>query len=155
MTKSLTSKTQSGVTRISVSLPPDICSGLDGLVLKRGFESRSQALASIITEHLIEHSKDGEADVMAGTVTLFYNQKKNNLLSRLALLKRQHVAEVIGSLQVLLENDHIMEVIIIQGPSETLRTISDMFLTCKGVKGSKLTLTSTIIPQLHPLNSKP
>jgi len=110
----------------------------------------------MITEHLIGQSdQDGENDdVMTGTITLFYNQRKNNLLTRLAALKRDYLNEVIGSLQVQLVNDHIMEVILIQGPSATLRKISDTFLTCKGVKGSKLTLTSTIIPQLHPLNSK-
>jgi CopG family nickel-responsive transcriptional regulator len=149
-------KSQPGVTRISVSLPQDVCLALDNLVLKRGFGSRSQALTSMITEHLIGQSdQDGENDdVMTGTITLFYNQRKNNLLTRLAALKRDYLNEVIGSLQVQLVNDHIMEVILIQGPSATLRKISDTFLTCKGVKGSKLTLTSTIIPQLHPLNSK-
>ena len=155
--KLTTRKKHSGVTRISISLPPDVCVALDNLVLRRGFDSRSQALSSMITEHLIgqsDHGAEGDA-VMTGTITLFYNQKKNNLLSRLASLKRDYLNEVIGSLQVQLENDHIMEVILIQGPSATLRRISDSFLTCKGVKGSKLTLTSTIIPQLHPLNSKP
>jgi len=154
---STTRTSQPGVTRISISLPPDVCLALDNLVLRRGFDSRSQALSSMITEHLIgqsDHGGEGDA-VMTGTITLFYNQKKNNLLSRLASLKRDYLNEVIGSLQVQLENDHIMEVILIQGPSATLRRISDSFLTCKGVKGSKLTLTSTIIPQLHPLNSKP
>lgn len=151
MKKPVPAKPQSGVTRISVSLPPDVCSALDGLVQQRGFESRSQALTSMITESLIEHSAEAGDEVMTGTITLFYNQSKNNLLSRLATLKRQHIDEVIGSLQVQLEHEHIMEVILIQGPAATLQKITNAFVTCKGVKGGKLTLTSTIIPQLHPL----
>jgi CopG family nickel-responsive transcriptional regulator len=105
----------------------------------------------MITESIIEHSAEAGEAVMTGTITLFYNQSKNNLLSRLADLKREHIDEVIGSLQVLLEHDHIMEVILIQGPASILQEITNAFVTCKGVKGGKLTLTSTIIPQLHPL----
>jgi CopG family nickel-responsive transcriptional regulator len=105
----------------------------------------------MITESLIEHRKDAGDAVMAGTITLFYSQRKNTILSDLASLKRRHLDEVIGSLQVQLEGDHIMEVILVQGPGMTLREICDVFATCKGVKVGKLTLTSTIIPPLHPL----
>jgi CopG family nickel-responsive transcriptional regulator len=144
-------KVPNGVTRISVSLPRDLSIELDGLVVQRGFESRSQALTSMITESLIEHRKDAGDAVMAGTITLFYSQRKNTILSDLASLKRRHLDEVIGSLQVQLEGDHIMEVILVQGPGMTLRKICDVFASCKGVKVGKLTLTSTIIPPLHPL----
>ncbi len=139
------------VTRISVSLPGDVCRDLDRFVEKKGFESRSQAISSMITEGLIEHGRERGEGIMAGTITLFYNQKKNNLLAELAGLKRRSIDEVIGSLQVQLENDHVMEVILVQGPVEKLQAITDELITCKGVKAGKLTLTSTIIPQLHPL----
>jgi|GEM_PF-503586 len=143
--------TRSNVVRISVSLPPDVCTALDGLVKQKGFESRSQALTSMITEDLVEYSAEVSDEIMTGTITIFYNQEKNHLLTRLASLKRKHINEVIGSLQVQLEHDHIMEVILIQGPATILQEITNAFITCKGVKGGKLTLTSTIIPQLHPL----
>ncbi|MEI8292786.1 MAG: nickel-responsive transcriptional regulator NikR [bacterium] len=146
-----TKKNQAGVARISVSLPRDLSIELDALVAARGFESRSQALNSMIAESLVEHRKDDGDAVMAGTITLFFSQKKNNILTDLADLKRKHLDEVIGSLQVQLEDNHIMEVILVQGPAGVLRKISDAFATCKGVKVGKLTLTSTIIPQLHPL----
>lgn len=142
------------VSRISVSLPPDVCRDLDALVASKGFESRSQAISTMITESLIEHGRQTGEGIMAGTITLFYNQKKNNLLTELAALKRRSIDEVIGSLQVQLENDHVMEVILVQGPAARLQAITDELVTCKGVKAGKLTLTSTIIPQLHPLPKK-
>ena len=144
-------KVPNGVTRISVSLPRNLSIELDALVVQKGFESRSQALTSMIAESLVEHRKDAGDAVMAGAITLFYSQRKNNILADLANLKRRHLDEVIGSLQVQLEDDHIMEVILVQGPGMTLRKICDAFATCKGVKVGKLTLTSTIIPPLHPL----
>ena len=144
-------KSREPVSRISISLPPDVSRGLDKLVEARGFENRSQAVASIINESLLEHQKETEDGIMAGTITLFYNQRRQNILSELAMLKRQFIDEVIGSLQVQLENDHVMDVILVQGPVSILQQITDQRVACKGVKVGKLTLTSAIIPPLHPL----
>ena len=147
-------KKKEPVARISISLPGDVCRDLDRLVVAKGLESRSQAITTMITEGLIEHGREAGSGIMAGTITLFYNQTKNNLLTELAMLKRRYIDEVIGSLQVQLESDHVMEVILVQGPSDRLQKITDELVTCKGVKAGKLTLTSTIIPQLHPLPKK-
>jgi len=140
------------VSRISISLPPEVSRDLDRLVEERGFESRSQAIGSMINESLVEHSRRGGADIMAGTITLFYNQRRNNVLVELAALKRRCIDEVIGSLQVQLEDDHLMEVIVAQGPAKKLQEITNELVACKGVKVGKLTLTNTIIPQLHPIS---
>jgi len=139
------------VSRISISLPPEVSRGLDELVEAQGFESRSQAVASIINESLLEHQKAAPEGIMAGTITLFYNQGRKNILGELAALKRRFLDEVIGSLQVQLENNHVMDVILVQGPVETLQEITNQLVACKGVKVGKLTLTSSIIPPLHPL----
>jgi CopG family nickel-responsive transcriptional regulator len=147
-------KSREPVSRISISLPPDVSRGLDKLVEARGFESRSQAVTSIINASLLEHQKETEKGIMAGTITLFYNQGRKNILEELAALKRRFLDEVIGSLQVQLENDHVMDVILVQGPVAILQKITDRLVACKGVKVGKLTLTSTIMPPIHPLRKK-
>ncbi len=144
-------KTREPVSRITISLPPEVSRGLDRLVEARGFENRSQAVTSIINESLLEHQKETEEGIMAGTITLFYNQGRKNILGELATLKRRFIDEVIGSLQVQLENNHVMDVILVQGPVDILQKVTDQLVACKGVKVGKLTLTSSIIPPLHPL----
>ncbi len=146
-----TRKSREPVSRISISLPPDVSRGLDKLVETRGFENRSQAVASIINESLLEHRRETKDGIMAGTITLFYNQGRKNILGELAALKRRFLNEVIGSLQVQLENNHVMDVILVQGPVGILQKITDRLVACKGVKAGKLALTSTIMPPLHPL----
>lgn len=147
-------KTREPVSRISISLPPDVSRGLDRLVEARGFENRSQAVTSIINESLVEHQKETEEGIMAGTITLFYNQGRKNILGELAALKRRFLNEVIGSLQVQLENNHVMDVILVQGPVDILQKITNHLVACKGVKVGKLTLTSTIMPPIHPLKQQ-
>jgi len=139
------------VKRVSISLPPDVFESLDELVQLRGFQSRSQAISEMIQQSLIEHHEDRGEEVMAGTITLFYDESWPGVLQALAKIERKHVDEVISSQHILLENNHTMEVLLVQGPANRLKAISDKLVTCKGVKSGRLTITSMILPPIHPL----
>lgn len=152
MPKRKTGGEDPGVVRISISLPRGLSADLDNLVASRGFGNRSQAIAMMISDSVVENTRSSRAAVLAGSITLFYNQSRNGLLQRLARLKRKHIDEVIGSLQVQLEDNHLMEVMIVQGPASTLERITDAFVACKGVKAGKLTLTNTVIPPIYPIS---
>lgn len=143
-----------GAERLSVSLPPEVAAGLDGFARGRGFESRSQALAWIIRERLSGEREETPDAVMAGSITLFFRQTRPGIMEELADLKREFVDEVIGALQVLLTDGHLMEVVVVQGPVARLRELTDRIVACKGVKTGRLTLTTDIIPPVHPLPRK-
>jgi CopG family nickel-responsive transcriptional regulator len=138
-----------GVKRISVSLPPAVFNELDRLVATRGFENRSQAISEMIHQSLTEHYQDQGDRLMAGTITLFYDESKPGLLQALAEIQRAHIDEVISSQHVLLEDDHTMQVILVQGPATLLKQIADELITCKGVRSGKLTISSAILPPIH------
>ncbi len=135
--------------RISMTLPKSTLVQLDSMVQRRGFANRSQAITEILNKEIVEYNQQVEDAVMAGTITLFYSQARSGLPGRLAQIQREHIAEVISSLHVQLENDHTMEVILVQGPANRLRSIADELITCKGVKTGNLNLTSAILPPLH------
>ena len=137
------------VQRISISLPDDVFRELDEMIDERGIESRSKLISELITQSVIDHQQDKGDRVMSGTITLIYDEAKGQLLQRLAELERTHIDEVISSLHVQLEDNHRMEVILVQGPSVKLRQIADRLIACKGVRTGKLTLSSMIIPPLH------
>lgn len=135
--------------RVSITIPRSVLAKFDSMLSQRGFANRSQAIAEILNREIIEASAEHGDQVMAGTVTLFYSTRRNNLQSTLSKIQRKHLAEVISSLHVQLEDDHIMEVLVVQGPAQKLRTIANELITCKGVKTGKLNLSSTIMPPLH------
>jgi len=140
---------QDTTERISMTLPKSTLLQLDSMVTARGYANRSKAITEIINRELVEHDQQRDDTVMAGTITLFYAQTRNNLSGRLAQIQRENVAEVISSLHVQLENNHTMEVILVQGPAKKLRQIADELITCKGVKNGSLNLSTTILPPLH------
>jgi CopG family nickel-responsive transcriptional regulator len=142
------------VQRISISLPDAVYRELDEMIGERGIESRSKLITELITQAVNEHQEDKGDRIMAGTITLIYDEAKGPLLQRLATIEREHIDEVISSLHVQLENNHRMEVILVQGPAGKLKRIADRLLGSKGVRTGKLTLTSIVMPPLHPLPKK-
>lgn len=151
---SVTEPPRQPVQRISISLPDAVYRELDDMIGERGIESRSKLITELITQAVTEHQEDKGDQLMAGTITLIYDEAKGPLLQRLATIEREHIDEVISSLHVQLENNHRMEVILVQGPAGKLKRIADRLLGSKGVRTGKLTLTSIIMPPLHPLPSK-
>jgi CopG family nickel-responsive transcriptional regulator len=139
------------VSRISVSLPQELLQQFDRVAGARGFESRSQAIAELIRDRIMEHQKQLGEDIMAGTITLVYDHSTSGLQKQLADLQHRYVDEVISSLHVNLVHAHTMEVILVQGPASRLQRIADELGTCRGVITGKLQLTTAILPPVHPL----
>jgi len=148
------SDSSEGVKRITVSMSDETFQALDRLVQQRGFDNRSQAVSEMILQHAAQHLGKIGTEVMAGTLTLVYDESKSALLRDLSRIFRDHLAEVISSQHVLLEDDHVLEVILMQGPARTLREITNKLATCKGVKSAHLTLTPHLMPPLHAKRAK-
>jgi len=138
------------VKRISISLQPDLFEALDQITENRGFKSRSQALSEMIAQAATSHSEHLGREVVAGTITLVYDESKPGLLECLSQIQREHINEVLSSQHVLLDNNHTMQVLLVQGPAHQLREIKDELVACKGVRKGNLTLTSQLLPPIHP-----
>jgi CopG family nickel-responsive transcriptional regulator len=137
------------VSRISISLPPDLLDELDRMVASRGYGSRSQGIAEMVNYQLAEHKRTLGNEVMAGTLTLLYNRATRGLQGRLADLQYQHVAEVISSLHVHLSEDQMLEVLLVQGPASQLQAIANEMIALRGVITGHLQLLAAVIPPLH------
>ncbi|MGK0239592.1 MAG: CopG family nickel-responsive transcriptional regulator [Candidatus Pelagisphaera sp.] len=135
--------------RISMTLPASTLEQLDTMIEQRGFSNRSQAITEVIHKEIVAYNSQLGDSIMAGTITLFYSQSRSALAGRLAQIQRDYISEVISSLHVQLENEHTMEVILVQGPGNKLRQIADSLITCKGVKTGSLNLSTAILPPIH------
>lgn len=145
------SSVSSSTKRISVSLPGTVYDALDEVIKNQGFENRSQAIAEIIMARSAQLEEETGNEVRAGVITLVYDVTKGSIQRELAELQRAHIDEVISALSVLLEDQHVMEVMIVQGPARKLRSLANQCISRKGVRTGKLTLSSHLMPPLHPL----
>jgi CopG family nickel-responsive transcriptional regulator len=139
---------KSTVARFSVSLPADLLDELDEMVRRRGFQSRSQAIAALARDGLVELQSELGNRSMAGTINLVYDYRKRNLQSRLMAIQHKYYLMVVTSQHVHLEHHHYLEVLLVQGPPAKLRELADELATCKGVKYCKLQLAAEALPPL-------
>jgi len=142
---------RTGVSRISVSLPEALLKELDWMVEVRGFESRSQAISEMIYQQIADYKVDLGDQIMAGTINLVYDHSIPGLKKRLSDLQHEYIDEVISSLNVNLLHTQTMEVVLVQGPANKLKSIADKMIACRGVITGKLLMSTSIIPQVHPL----
>ena len=145
-------KSSSLVSRISVSLPPELLTELDRMVESRGYGSRSQAINDMVNYQLAEHKRKLGDEVMVGTLTVFYDRQVRGLQKHLSDIQYQHIDEVISSLHVHLTEDRMLEIILIQGPARRLQDITDEVITLRGVITGRLQLLAAVMPPLHPLS---
>ena len=136
------------VARFSVSLPSGLLDELDEMVKRRGFQSRSQAIAALARDGLVDFQTELGTRSMAGTINLVYDYRKRNLQARLMAIQHKYFVMVVTSLHVHLEHDHYLEVLLVQGPPPQLRQLADELATCKGVKYCKLQLAAEALPPL-------
>jgi len=136
------------VARFSVSLPADLLDELDEMVKRRGFQSRSQAIAALARDGLVDFQTELGTRSMAGTINLVYDYRKRNLQPRLMAIQHKYFMMVVTSLHVHLEHHHYLEVLLVQGPPPKLRQLADELATCKGVKYCKLQLAAEALPPL-------
>ena len=79
-----------GVSRFSVSLPRALLRDLDGMVRQKGYDNRSQAIADMIRDGLVEHRRRWGDREIAGTITLVYDHHKPHLQDTLTDIQHDH-----------------------------------------------------------------
>jgi CopG family nickel-responsive transcriptional regulator len=136
------------VVRFSVSLPPSLAADLDAMVASRGLPSRSAAVAEMVRSQLVRHRTALGHGTLAGTITLVY-RNSGTVRSRIAGIQRKFLKETITSQHAFLENDYSLEVLLVQGPADTLRDLCNELTKCRGVEQAELTFTAALLPPLH------
>jgi CopG family nickel-responsive transcriptional regulator len=142
-------KKSSCVSRISISLDEGLLTEIDWMAEKRGYQSRSQAISDMAKNQLVDFKRQLGNEVMAGTITLFYDRSVRGLQKKLSDIQYQNIDEVISSLHVHLEENKLMEVLLVQGPTAKLHAILDSMVVLKGVITGRLQLLAAVLPPIH------
>ena len=143
------SKNKQTAKRFSITMPPDLCEELDRMVEDRGLDNRSMAIADIVKRELLSYKQQKKSRVMAGVVTISYNEETDNCAGKLIAVRREFLKEVISSFQVMLEDGKNLEVWLVQGEVGTLHRILSTALKCSGSMLGQLTFSDAILPPLQ------
>lgn len=129
--------------RFGVSLDSDLLEKFDALCEERCYQTRSEAIRDLIRSTLVEEEWKDEKREIAGTLTLVYDHHKSDLSQKLVEIQHDHHHVIITSLHVHLDHDNCLEVLVLKGDGNEVRTLSQKLASTKGVKHGKLSLATT------------
>lgn len=138
------------VTRIGVSLEPELLSKFDEMIDKKGYVTRSEAFRDLIREALTENVVQDEDALVSGTVTLLYNHHKGGVKERLMEIQHCHHELISASIHVHQDLDTCLEVLIVSGKVREIKELCDILGSVRGVQnGTPVMLSSEMVDGNH------
>lgn len=116
---------------------------LDKMLLEKGYDNRSQAIADMVCDELVEHEQKSGTGEIAGTITLVYDHHKQNVQAALTDIQHDHNDVIVSTMHVHLDHHNCLEVLVVRGGAQVIKKIADALIAAKGVKHGKLTVTTT------------
>lgn len=129
--------------RFGVSLDSDLLEKFDKLCEQRCYQTRSEAIRDLIRNTLVEEEWKDDTRIIAGTLTLVYDHHKSDLSQKLVEIQHDHHDVIITSLHVHLDHYNCLEVLLLKGDGDEVRTLAQKLVSTKGVKHGKLSLATT------------
>lgn len=121
------------VTRIGVSLEPELLEKFDKLIEGKGYTTRSEAIRDLIREELVKDIvKDDDAKIF-GTITLIYEHHKGSVKEQLMDIQHAHHTSISSSIHVHLNLEQCLEVLIVSGTVRDVKHLSDEIGSVRGV----------------------
>lgn len=131
------------LTRFSVSIPHDLVTAFDRAIEGKGYATRSEAVRDVMRDYLVEGEWESDSGPVVGTVTIVYDHHTRELAHNLTGLQHEFHDAILCTTHVHLDAHNCLEVIVVEGTGEQVRTIADSLISTRGVKHGKLVCTTT------------
>ena len=132
------------VTRIGVSLEPELLEVFDRQIDRIGYNSRSEALRDLVRDSLVTERRKADEEVI-GSLTVLYDHdevKGEDFTSIQHEAQHDDDIDITATLHVHVDHRNCLEVIILRGRAGALENFSDRMLALKGIKHGHLTVTA-------------
>lgn len=131
------------IVRFGVSMEKNLLASFDRMILKKGYNNRSEALRDLVRDHLVEEEWKVEKKEMIGTITIVYNHHRRGLSGTLIDLQHQFHSLIISTMHLHMDEDNCLEVLVVKGMVDKIKTIAHKLISTRGVKHGKLTMSTT------------
>jgi len=131
----------SELVRFGISLENNLLKDFDKLIDVKDYPNRSEAIRDLIRNSLVEDEWKNKKDV-AGSIVLVYDHHKRELMDLVVDIQHEYQDMIIASQHAHLDHHNCLEVIIVKGKSDKIKSLSDRLRAVKGVKHGSLTLTT-------------
>jgi len=143
-----------GVTRIGVSLEPELLEKFDRHIESKGYVSRSEAIRDLIRELLSENEWKDDNQHMVGAIILIFDSGVTGILERIGNVQTERSGNILSSNRIALDDGKFMDIISVQGTLGELKALKNVYTSMKGVLRGKLTMVSPSKGFMHYIGSK-
>ena len=137
------------LARFGVSIESALLQRFDKFIKRAGYVGRSEAFRDLIRAKLIEDEIENDEAEVTGVLTLVYEHHQRELDKKLTAIQHDFHHNIISGTHVHLDHDNCLEVILLKGKAKVIKTIGLQLSSLKGVKHSKLVLTSASSDASH------
>jgi|SRR5271157_5937460 len=128
------------VTRIAISLDPDIMEKLESRMSEGIYHNRSKAISDILRDAFLKEETIAGSGIRVGTISIVYNHHTRGVLDRITDIQHQFGASVIATVHVHLSHDNCLEVITTKGKTNKIQKIAESISSVRGVTSCKLSI---------------
>jgi CopG family nickel-responsive transcriptional regulator len=143
--------------RLTISLNDQLAKQFDGVIHKRGYFNRSEAVRDLIRDLLetvrLEEHLEGHC---IATLSYIYNHHESELASSLTSAQHDHHDLTLSSMHVHMDHDNCLEVTILRGSIKSVKDFANHIIATRGVRHGKLHLLPVeIVQERHSPDSVP
>lgn len=128
--------------RITISLDDEIAAALDGLVLRRGYANRSEAVRDLVREAASREATTSNDRPCLGILSYVFDHDRRDLSRRLTHTHHDHHVLNLSTLHLHLDRTSCLEVAVLRGHADELRDLADRVNTERGVRLGHLRLVA-------------
>jgi len=129
--------------RFGVAMDSVLLDKFDRLIIKKGYQNRSEAIRDLVRSNLVEEEWKATNKETVGTVTIVYSHSVREITDILTELQHHYHSEIISCMHVHLDAHNCLEVLAVKGRADKIKKIADRLIATRGVKHGKLVMTTT------------
>jgi CopG family nickel-responsive transcriptional regulator len=121
--------------RITISIDDDLLDVIDALSERRGYTSRSEAIRDIVRDAMTrEQAVTHDKTPCVATLSYVYEHETRDLARRLTSAQHEHRDLSISTLHVHLHGGDCLEIAVLKGTVEAVKTFANGVTTQRGVR---------------------
>jgi len=121
------------VTRIGVSLEPELLVRFDELIAEKGYATRSEAIRDLIRKALVQESLKESGAHAVGTITMIYDHHKGSVKDVLTEIQHRHHTVISSSIHIHLDLEKCLEVLVVHGTVGEVKRLAEELAGVKDV----------------------
>jgi len=128
------------VQRVTITMEDELLAELDGLVVRRGYQNRSEALRDLARAGMRQVDGPTDEEPCVAALVYVYDHARRDLPNRLANEFHDHHNLAVSTLHVHLDAHSCLEVAVLRGSVGDVRHMADHVTAERGVRHGQLVL---------------